>query len=324
METGRTNPKEQSESQIKLQKILEFDKTVSNLYSGKYDKSKYPNEESAEQEFINWLVYYDFAEKEIVEIMDKSNFSKWKQTNKEYHDLCIKKAFSQIEERYAAPEYLDDMVQITRRDTEKVQFIPGKTIDESGRYRIYIRGEVIEIPINKLNTPKDYIIMYLDRFKRLIKIMNTQKNPEWKEIVDFWGEMCENIENDSLDKEQIVIDSILSKLSNCVVTEKIQKAYQMPNYILYTKESDLNDEEREMLLYSNKNITKILKDNKIGLNFERLRNLLSPYLARNSLQKRVDKTRERFWCFDINKIDFDRESIISDINEEKEVENHEK
>jgi len=201
-----------------------------------------------------------------------------------------------------------DIVEKIKNEIEKVNFYPPRTNEDVGYYKIWIKGKIIEISIEKLMSPRYFCAMYYDRFKKYIKISNKGEDSEWAAILDYLGEKSIVKDPDYIDSEQFIVDEIISRLQDCVITKDIEKVVNMWNYIY------LNNNE---LYYPSFNIKKIIKNARFGIKLRRLRSLLNPYLIGNTTVKRVGDKTIRFWVFDPYTLQIDINAKLEK-NEEKE------
>jgi len=206
----------------------------------------------------------------------------------------------------AAPS---DVVERIKNLTESVKYYPSKTGEDVGSMKIKIDGEVFSLTVNQLRSPKRFCNMWFDRFKEYIKIQNRSSNPEWKQIMDYWGEMREVEEPDEIDDEQYLVDKVISKVERCEITRDINDTIDLDNKICYNSGN---------LLYPTKSLKNILDDSGVRVSMRRLRVLLDDFLSSDTEVKRTEQGPYRFWKFDESKLNIDVEKKLEDYEEGEE------
>lgn len=248
-------------------------------------------------------------------------FISYKETAGEPRIFLNDKGKKKLRQLRGDPVEYDNVVEKLTAETRKVLWIPPKTKDEWGAFKIFIRDNIIELNSERMGKPDKFCSMYLDRFKERIKIMDNNRDSEWTQIVNYWGSKAVSLKNEIIDKEQILVDSIIDELQRCRITEDIKQASELPGYIYYKKITlfDVPDGERKVpaLLFPTKRIQAILRENKMG-DITRLQKILEPYLLSNAIIERVGKVIERFWVFDHDQIGISTETIDEMLAQERE------
>ena len=140
--------------------------------------------------------------------------------------------------------------------------------------------------------------------KQLLRIGKVIRitNKEWDVILQAWMDMATKINEPS--KEEDIIDTVLNYLEECTIYNNISSCTGIKS-LYYTKD------DHKVVLCRVDNVIHLFED----INKRMMRSILSKYIIGDSIQKRVDGNRVRFWAFSIEKTGIDIEAQME--NEEK-------
>ncbi len=167
-------------------------------------------------------------------------------------------------------ESVEDIIRLT----EKVRLIQGGSL----YMRVKLLGHNFHFTESQLLTPFA-LSKQLLRLKKLIKPTTKQ----WKEILEFWFSISEDIKEES--EEEKYIEEVLNYLSDCVIYD--DKEMAAAPFSLYS------DGSGDKVYCSIEALCEHLGVS----NRRKLRALLSDYIDGNSVRWRVRGKRMRFWCF---------------------------
>ena len=138
-------------------------------------------------------------------------------------------------------------------------------------------------------------MVQLLRIGKVIRI----PNKEWDVILQAWMDMATKIKEPS--KEEETVDTVLNYLGECTIYNKLSSCTGIKS-LYYTRD------DPKVVLCRVDNITHLFED----MNNRMMRSILSKYIVGDSIQKRVDGNRVRFWAFSIEKTGIDIKAQMED------------
>ena len=172
--------------------------------------------------------------------------------------------------------------------TESVTIFPSK---ETNYYKVKIRGKEFIATTDNLFNPMKFIKWCFENFKELIKI----EKKEYDKLLIFWVDMAKE-ENVELSEEEELVETIINNIKSSWLANNIDEIVGNTTRCFI--------DESGNLLYSTESIKKILKRDNTNITTRKLAVLINRYLKKGTEVRRIGNTTQRFWCFDMEKLQF--------------------
>jgi len=192
-------------------------------------------------------------------------------------------------------------------ETQGFYKIPPSNYRESARFQIEIRDKKIELTQRELLRPKRFIEYYLGKFNEVLQI----SDEDWQLILARWLNQARVRKEDILTDAKIAADEIISNITRGHETDN-------PSKCLKNQTTYLIDEDKGLLLYPSKSIQEVVSEYN-DVSIMDISHELDELKAGKSMQKRIQDRVERFWQFDlerIEKIGRERKTRVDDLDEE--------
>jgi hypothetical protein len=162
--------------------------------------------------------------------------------------------------------------------------------------------------------PRFFLQRWLEEMDSLLPNMSTKK---WSEIVTYWAQNAEKKQADAISVDAYVVDTILEELSRCEVTTSLPMALNEHRYFYAKYRFEDGDKPQKVLYYANKHMKRLIDSTKYKVDLGRIRKLLHPYLAGDSVPIRHKEELNRFWQFKGDLLEIDWKTKFIPDEEEK-------
>ncbi len=210
-----------------------------------------------------------------------------------------------------APE-APDFIVIT--STKKVEKILPQNPNDPCLYKIHVTrfdiSSIIELTATQILNPTVFRWKWLGLFDEPLEL----DKQRWAKILLNWMRGVTVGSEDAVSTEQYLIDAI-------IVDIQLRKNNEDRETVLHNTLLRLVDPLTNHILIPSSHLTQILRQEGANMELRRLRSLLKPYLAGNTLQLHVGRARIRFWQFNPVKLEIDLTEDDTEEEEEEEGEN---
>ena len=210
--------------------------------------------------------------------------------NKQSPDKTLKPVDTMLLKAPDAP----DFIVIT--STQKVEKIIPQNPNDPCLYKIYVTrfdiSNIIELTATHILNPTIFRWKWLGLFDEPLEL----DKQRWAKILLNWMRGVKVGSEDAVSTEQYLIDAI-------IVDIQLRKTSEDKETVLHNTLLRLVDPQTNHILIPSSHITQILRQEGVNMELRRLRYLLKPYLAGNTLQLRVGRARIRFWQFNSEKLE---------------------
>lgn len=172
--------------------------------------------------------------------------------------------------------------------TDSVVIFPSR---DTNYYKIRIKNKEFIVTTDNLFNQIKFKKWYFENFKELIKL----GKGDWDKLLVFWVEMAKE-ESFELSEEDEIVENIINNIKSSWLANNIDEV--VGNTTRCYTDEDGN------LLYSTESIKKILKRENSNITTRKLAVIINKYLKKGTEVRRIGNTTHRFWCFDMEKLQF--------------------
>ncbi len=199
-----------------------------------------------------------------------------------------------------------DFIVIT--STQKVEKILPLDPNDPCLYKIHVTrfdiSNIIELTSTHILNPAVFRWKWLGLFDEPLEL----DKQRWAKILLNWMRGVTVGSEDTVSTEQYLIDAI-------IVDIQLRKNSEDREIVLHNSLLRLVDPLTNHILIPSSHLTQILRQEGVNIELRRLRYLLKPYLAGNTIRLRIGRAVIRFWQFNPDKLEID---LTEDDTEDEE------